>query len=97
MLVAVPQSMLLPLPAAKDCVASYCTLSHLKRHQKKHSKTFDFTCLICQKQETRKDNFASHVYKHTKNNGGYARIKYHPKAENYLKSIKNGEPMETLK
>lgn len=78
------------------CKLSYKTRGTLTRHQKRHKNPEIFTCLICQKQETRKDNFASHVYRHTKNNGGYARIKYHPKAENYLQSIKNGEPIETL-
>ncbi|TLS23495.1 uncharacterized protein PpBr36_05819 [Pyricularia pennisetigena] len=78
------------------CKLSYKTRGTLTRHQKRHKNPEIFTCLICQKQETRKDNFASHVYRHTKNNGGYARIKYHPNAENYLQSIKNGQPIETL-
>ncbi|TLD16463.1 uncharacterized protein PgNI_01116 [Pyricularia grisea] len=74
------------------------TASSSKRHDENPEI---FICPLCQGgnpyQGSRRDNFASHVERHTKNDAPNAKVKYHPMAKDYLHSIKNGQPIETFK
>ncbi|KAI7913780.1 hypothetical protein M0657_009838 [Pyricularia oryzae] len=68
----------------------------------RHSKNSEiFICKLCQGgkvyQGKRRDNFASHVERHTRNDDPNTKVKYHPNAENYLQSIKNSQFIETFR
>ncbi|TLS20409.1 uncharacterized protein PpBr36_11185 [Pyricularia pennisetigena] len=87
----------------QGCELRFTCRKHLKRHQKsRHDENPEiFICPLCQGgnpyQGSRRDNFASHVERHTKNDAPNAKVKYHPQAKDYLHSIKNGQPIETFK
>ncbi|TLS23487.1 uncharacterized protein PpBr36_05810 [Pyricularia pennisetigena] len=87
----------------RGCELRYTSRKHLKRHQKsQHSKNSEtFICKLCQGgkvyQGKRRDNFASHVERHTRNDDPNTKVNYHPNAENYLQSIKNSQSIETFK